>query len=98
MKITKKLTHPILASSTFNSKTLNSATKTPPTFTKQQYVPAPKVELDSVYDDLNYTSHMEDAFELSNNKNNLPLTKLYIETVIRAVYVGADAIRNYTGI
>ena len=37
---------------------------------------------------------MEDAFELSH-KNNLPLTKLYIETVIKAVYVGADAIRNY---
>ncbi len=80
MKITAQLAQTILASSTLDSKTLYSQQERPPNIHEATvYVLAPNVELDSVYDELNYTSHMEDAFK-SIHKNNPLLTQLYIGT------------------
>jgi len=80
MKITAQLAQTILASSTLDSKTLYSQQERPPNIHEATvYVLAPNVELDSAYDELNYTSHMEDAFK-SIHKNNPLLTQLYIGT------------------
>lgn len=80
MKITAQLAQTILASSTLDSKTLYSQQQRPPNiYDATVYVLAPKVELDNVSNELNYTSHMEDAFK-SIHKNNPLLTQLYIGT------------------
>lgn len=80
MKITAQLAQTILASSTLDSKTLYSQQQRPPNiYEATVYVLAPNVELDNVSNELNYTSHMEDAFK-SIHKNNPLLTQLYIGT------------------
>lgn len=80
MKITAQLAQTILASSTLDSKTLYSQQQRPPNiYDATVYVLAPNVELDNVSNELNYTSHMEDAFK-SIHKNNPLLTQLYIGT------------------